>query len=247
MTAGNRRPRWGKDADKYLLDDEPPIIATRRHWAVLVRPFARGLPVLVAGGWLLQFDPDNRVTSTLGLVAVIGALVYLGLHVAEWWVRHFLVTRRRVLLTSGVIIRTVAIMPLRRITDLTWKETLFGQILGYGTFRFESAGQKQGLDVITFMPHAGALYKRLSELMFRDDVSKSPVSDDDDGTGTLDDGTANEVDPYSGRHGRREPRRERPTARQPELRPEWQRDPEAGRQPRRQRDTQPIQRVRRSR
>ena len=245
--AGNRSPSWGKDADKYLLDDEPPIIATRRHWAVLARPTVRALPVLVAGGWLLQVDPDNRVTSTVGLLAVLGALVYLGLHVAEWWVRHLLVTRRRVLLTSGVLIRTVAIMPLRRITDLTWKETLFGQILGYGTFRFESAGQKQGLDVITFMPHAGALYKRLSELMFRDDVSKSPVSDDDDGTGTLDDGTANEIDRYSPDHRRRRPERQAPrrpdreTARQPE----WQR---ADRQrPDRQRDTQPIPRVRRSR
>ena len=37
-------PRWGKDAEKYLLSDEPPVIATRRHPAVLVRPFARGVP-----------------------------------------------------------------------------------------------------------------------------------------------------------------------------------------------------------
>ena len=80
--------------------------------------------------------------------------------------RHLLVTRRRVLLTSGVIIRTVAVMPLRRITDLTWKETFWGQVFDYGTFRFESAGQQQGLDVIAYMPHADALYKRLSELMF---------------------------------------------------------------------------------
>jgi hypothetical protein len=97
-------------------------------------------------------------------------------------VRHFLVTRRRVLLTSGVIIRTVAVMPLRRITDLTWKETFWGQVLGYGTFRFESAGQQQGLDVVTFMPDAGKLYKRLSELMFGTDTSTNRVGDDD-GTG----------------------------------------------------------------
>ena len=180
-----RRPRWGKDAEKYLLADEPPVIATRRHPAVLVRPALRGLPVLVVGVWLLQLDPANRTSAILGLLAVLGALVYLGLHVAEWWVRHFLVTRRRVLLTSGVIIRTVAVMPLRRITDLTWKETFWGQLLGYGTFRFESAGQQQGLDVVTFMPHAGALYKRLSQLMFGTDFSSNPVSDDD---GTGDDG-----------------------------------------------------------
>jgi membrane protein YdbS with pleckstrin-like domain len=185
-----RRPRWGKDADKYLLRDEPPVIATRRHPAVLARPMLRGVPVLVVGGWLLQLDPANPVSSTLGLLAVLGALGYLGLHVGEWWVRHFLITRRRVLLTSGVIIRTVAVMPLRRITDLTWKETFFGQLLGYGTFRFESAGQKQGLDEITFLPHADSLYRKVSELMFGNDVSPAPVADDDDGSGPMDDGGA---------------------------------------------------------
>jgi hypothetical protein len=74
-------------------------------------------------------------------------------------------------------------MPLRRITDLTWKETFWGQLLGYGTFRFESAGQQQGLDVVTFMPDAKGLYKRLSELMFGTDFSTNSVSDDDGGGG----------------------------------------------------------------
>ena len=180
-----RRPRWGKDAEKYLLADEPPVIATRRHPAVLFRPLVRGLPALVTGIWVLQLDPDNRVGAVVGLLLTLGALVYLGLHIAEWWVRHFLVTRRRVLLTSGVIIRTVAVMPLRRITDLTWKETFWGQLLGYGTFRFESAGQQQGLDVVTFMPRAGALYKRLSELMFGSDFSTNPVSVDEDADGSM--------------------------------------------------------------
>jgi membrane protein YdbS with pleckstrin-like domain len=180
-----RRPRWGKDADKYLLDDEPPVIATRRHPAVLARPALRGVPALVAGVWVLQLDPDNQVSTVLGLVLALGSLTYLGLHVGEWWVRHFLVTRRRVLLTSGVVIRTVAVMPLRRITDLTWKETFWGQVLGYGTFRFESAGQQQGLDVIAYMPHADALYKRLSELMFGSDSSSNPVSADEDADGSM--------------------------------------------------------------
>ena len=181
-----RRPRWGKDADKYLLPDEPPVVATRRHPAVLFRPLVRGIPALVVGVWLLQLDPTNRVSATLGLLVVLGALGYLALHVAEWRVRHLLVTRRRVLLTSGVLIRTVAVMPLRRITDLTWKETFWGQVFDYGTFRFESAGQQQGLDVIDFMPHADALYKRLSELMFGSDFSTNPVSGDEDADGSMD-------------------------------------------------------------
>jgi hypothetical protein len=184
---GTGTARWGRDAAKYLLHGEVPVISTRRHWAVLARPAARAVPALVLGIWVLQLDPTNRVSSTAGLVVALGALGYLALHVAEWWVRHLLVTRRRVLLTSGVVIRKVAVMPLRRITDLTYQETLVGQLLGYGTFRFESAGQRQGLDVITYIPDADATYRELSQLMFPSDQARGG-GDEDDGTGSSDDG-----------------------------------------------------------
>ncbi|SDX77056.1 PH domain-containing protein [Geodermatophilus africanus] len=162
-----RRPRWSKDAEKYLLPHEqPPVIATRRHWAVLVVPVAKSLPALVVGSWLLMLDPDNGVTASVGLLVLVGALGYLALRVGEWWMRHFIVTNRRVLLTSGIIVRTVALLPLRRITDLTYKETLLGQLLGYGTFRFESAGQQQALSEITYLPRADVLYRDVSDLLF---------------------------------------------------------------------------------
>jgi uncharacterized membrane protein YdbT with pleckstrin-like domain len=95
--------------------------------------------------------------------------------------RHFIVSTRRVLLTSGVIARTVTLLPLRRITDLTWKETLLGQVLGYGTFRFESAGQQQALSEITFLPGADVLYRRVSALLFSSDWGGAASSGDDEG------------------------------------------------------------------
>ncbi|SFL66882.1 PH domain-containing protein [Geodermatophilus ruber] len=178
--APGRRPRWSKDADKYLLAHEhPPVVATRRHWAVLIGPALKSLPVLVGGGGLLLLDPDNRVLATVGFLLVAGALVHLGVRAGEWWMRHFIVTNRRVLLTSGIVVRTVALLPLRRITDLTYKETLLGQLLGYGTFRFESAGQQQALSEITYLPQADLLYRRVSGLLFGPDGADAG---DDEGT-----------------------------------------------------------------
>jgi membrane protein YdbS with pleckstrin-like domain len=170
--------RAKKDVAKYLLEGEPAIIATRRHWAVLVEPAAKSLPVLVLGGWLFLLDPADQVTSAAGLLVLLGGLVYLGLRVAEWWMRHFIVSPRRMLLTSGIFVRTVTLLPRRRITDLTWQETFFGQLLGYGTFRIESAGQHQALSRVTFLPHADVLYRKISELLFPGDGGGL---DDDDG------------------------------------------------------------------
>ncbi|MEI4272077.1 PH domain-containing protein [Klenkia sp. LSe6-5] len=171
----------GRDAARYLLPGEQAVVNQRRHWAALVRPGVRGLPVLVLGVWVLALDPDNRFTVVLGLAVALGALGYLGLAFAEWWIRHFLVTKRRVLLTSGVVVRKVAVMPLRRITDLTYQETLVGQVLGYGGFRFESAGQDQALSQITYLPDAKKIYDDISELLFPTDGGSRGGSEDEDG------------------------------------------------------------------
>jgi membrane protein YdbS with pleckstrin-like domain len=172
---GSLRPlsdsrRAKKDVAKYLLPDEKAVIATRRHWAVLVLPTVRCLPVLVLGGWLFLLDPRNHVTSAVGLLVLLGTLGYLALHVGEWWMRHFIVSPRRMLLTSGVFVRTVTLLPRRRITDLTWQGTFVGQILGYGTFRIESAGQHQALARVTFLPHPDELYRTISQLLFPSDA-----------------------------------------------------------------------------
>ena len=178
-TPGRLPSRASKDAAKYLLEDEEPVLSTRRHWAVLIEPTVKFLPAFAAGAWLFLVDPGNPVTSTVGLAVLTVALGYYGLRAAEWWMRHFIVTKRRVLLTSGVIVRTVTLLPLRRITDLTWQETLLGQVLGYGTFRFESAGQDQALRHLTYMPDAQGLYREVSRLLFGSDYGGAAAGDDE--------------------------------------------------------------------
>jgi Bacterial PH domain len=172
--------RAQKDVAKYLLEDEEAVIVTRRHWASLVLPTARSLPVFVLGGWLFLLDPSSHVTSAIGLLVLLGTLVYLGLHVAEWWMRHFIVSPRRMLLTSGVFVRTVTLLPRRRITDLTWQGTFFGQILGYGIFRIESAGQHQALSQVTFLPNPEELYRTISRLLFPRDGNGGDDEGDDE-------------------------------------------------------------------
>jgi membrane protein YdbS with pleckstrin-like domain len=177
--------RATRDAEKYLLPEETAVVATRRHWAVLIEPTVKTLPVLVVGVLLLLFDAENRVTSSAGLLVILGALGYYTLHVWEWLLRHFIVSTRRVLLTSGIIVRTVTLLPLRRITDLTWQETLLGNLLGslglrgYGTFRFESAGQDQALRHLTYVPDAGELYVEVSKLLFVSDYGGASSGDDE--------------------------------------------------------------------
>jgi uncharacterized membrane protein YdbT with pleckstrin-like domain len=146
---------------------------------VLVGPAARALLFVVAGGWLFLLDPTNHVSTVAGLAVVVGALVYLGLRAGEWYMRHFIVSPRRMLLTSGLFVRTVTLLPRRRITDLTWQETFFGQLLGYGTFRIESAGANQALSEVTFLPRADQLYRTISALLFPDNAPEEDQEGDE--------------------------------------------------------------------
>jgi membrane protein YdbS with pleckstrin-like domain len=182
-----RSARARSDVKKYLLPGEGWEVLTQRHPAVLIRPTVIFLPIFLAGGWLLVLDPENRFSSSLGLLVIIGALIYYGTRVAEWWMRHFIVTKRRVLLTSGLIVRTVTLLPLRRITDLTWQETLGGQLFGYGTFKFESAGQDQALRHLTYVPKAQEVYQDISALLFGRDYGGPAAGGDESGDDERDD------------------------------------------------------------
>ena len=151
--------------DKYLLPSERAVVVARRHWAVMFREFME-----VAVVWLILFLLLGLTGSGfLGLVSLFFLLfsaVWLGWDVVNWYVEEFAVTDKRVLLVSGVFIRKVAIMPLIKVTDLTYKRDLLGRILGYGTFIIESAGQDQALSRIDFVNHPDEWYRRISAELF---------------------------------------------------------------------------------
>jgi membrane protein YdbS with pleckstrin-like domain len=151
---------------RYLLRTERQIFAVRRHGASLA--WAAGLLGLYwLGGllalWLFVGVELLRLTalSFLGLSALWFVWVLI-----DWHYERFIVTNQRVLLVSGVLTRRVAIMPLIKVTDLTFEQTLPGRILHYGTFIIESAGQEQALSRVDYLPQPNLHYLQVSELLF---------------------------------------------------------------------------------
>jgi hypothetical protein len=49
-----------------------------------------------------------------------------------------------------------------------------GQILGYGSFVLESAGQDQAFREVEYVPNPDFLYRRISEELFTHDVARGP-------------------------------------------------------------------------
>jgi len=161
-----------REIDEYLLPTERRVIRVRQHWAVMIPHITQTALFLIAmilidrllegrlGGWGERLV-DN-LTFYLALVAVLRFVVNSIL----WWIERIVITDKRVMLAQGIITHNVGMMPLGKVTDLTFQRSFGGRILGYGTLIVESAGQIQALNRIDYMPRPEEIYEALSELVF---------------------------------------------------------------------------------
>jgi uncharacterized membrane protein YdbT with pleckstrin-like domain len=153
--------------EKYLLpqemDDDSVMI--RRHPAVLLRNVAETLGALILAGVLTSVVSQSTVVTVIwvGFLAVASRLAFA---VFEWSDEFFAVTKVRVMLVHGIIVRRVDMMPLTKVTDLTVDRSILGRMLGYGTIVLESAGQEQALSRVDFVPEPEAIYLDISAVAF---------------------------------------------------------------------------------
>jgi membrane protein YdbS with pleckstrin-like domain len=153
---------------RVLLPHERRVITVRFHPAVLIKPVALALAGLAAAGLLSTIAKLNGtillVIWLLWLILVI-RLLYA---IYTWLEDYFVVTSARLLLSTGVIKKTVNMMPLSKVTDMRFERSAMGRILGYGTFIVESAGQDQALHNIDHLPYPEQLYLEVCGLIFKD-------------------------------------------------------------------------------
>ena len=154
--------------NKYLLPHERQVITVRQHPAVLIRPIAETLVGLALAGWLTNSVAHGNNTVIL-VIWLLWAILLLRLagKVFEWSVNYFVVTSQRMLLAQGIVTRKVNMMPLTKVTDMSFQRSTLGRILGYGEFILESAGQDQALRVVDHLPYPEQLYLEVCGLIFK--------------------------------------------------------------------------------
>jgi uncharacterized membrane protein YdbT with pleckstrin-like domain len=176
MRASSRAASGPAAVSKFLLPNEHQVIHTRRHPAILIGP-----SMLTLAGLLVAALLSATVLRRYGAVVTVIWIAWLVLfgwmiwNVVNWAVDYFVVTSHRILLTSGVFTRKVAMMPLTKVTDMSFQRNFQGQVLGYGTFILESAGQDQAFRVVDHLPYPEQLYLEVCGLIF---PSKGDPGDD---------------------------------------------------------------------
>ena len=154
---------------RHLLPHERQVITVRFHPAVLIGPVTVVLAGLALAGLLTTTVVHGNGTAMLVIWGVWGLLVIrLLFKIWNWLEDYFVVTSQRLLLATGVLTRTINMMPLSKVTDMRFERSAWGRVLGYGKFVVESAGQDQALQTVDFLPYPEQLYLEVCGLIFKD-------------------------------------------------------------------------------
>jgi len=155
--------------NRYLLPHERQVISVHQHPAVLIRPIFELLVGLAIAGWLSNSFTKGNSTAILIIWLLWSILlVRLAWRVIQWLLTYFVITSQRLLLAKGFPTRKVDMMPLAKVTDMSFNRSPTGQLFGFGEFVVESAGQDQALRHIEYLPYPEQLYLEVCGLIFKD-------------------------------------------------------------------------------
>lgn len=152
---------------KYLLPREVQVATVRQHPAVLLPSGGQALAGLLLAG-LLSLTVFRHNHLLLAIVWIAWAVLLLRLiwKAINWAVDYFVITSQRLMLTTGLLTRKVAMMPMSKVTDMSFRRSFGGRLLGYGELIVESAGQNQALDRVPYIPYPEQLYLLVCGILF---------------------------------------------------------------------------------
>ncbi len=131
-----------------LADHEKLIFDLKPHWVALV-PSILWTLVAIAGLFLgyrgvdaVFDDSENTAKMVVGAVVTIGWYLLAVLPAMRWRWTMFVLTSDRLITRSGIIAKHSREIPLERINDVTFTQTVLERALGAGDLLIESAGER---------------------------------------------------------------------------------------------------------
>ncbi len=126
-----------------LMPDETMILASNPHWFYFWKQVAAafGLVGLLVLMWIVNVDWINDVIGWVTLVAFVVLILDLIYEFIQWQTTRFAITDQRVAYQSGIVRRRGVSIPLNRVNNVNFNQSLIARILNNGVVTIESAGQ----------------------------------------------------------------------------------------------------------
>jgi uncharacterized membrane protein YdbT with pleckstrin-like domain len=124
-----------------LNDGEEVVLDLRPHWWFFVGPLVAVVLTLVAVAAVAVLDlPDWLFLGLLGLLLL--NVLWLAFRLARWTTTNFVVTTDRLIYRSGVVSKQGKEIPLERLNDISFHQSVLERILGAGDLMIESGGER---------------------------------------------------------------------------------------------------------
>ena len=123
--------------EKSLTEGEVIVYTTRRHWVVLLGPFALAT-LLAFGGMAFFYEKDLMWIGGALLLAVAAGIFVAGL--LRRYGFEFAVTNKRVIYRKGIVSVATDELFLDKIESVLVKQGLLGRWWGYGNVSVRGTG-----------------------------------------------------------------------------------------------------------
>ena len=162
---------------ELLNEGEDLSLDLRPHWWFFARNFLFGF-VLLLGIIFIQYLPEGSSSTdasssdllSLSLqrlafyvwlfVAVVWLVILAGAYL-QWIFTLFVVTSDRIIYRSGVIAKNGIEIPLERLNNINFDQTIFERLIGAGTLIIESAGE-DGRSTFKDVRHPDAVQQEIN-------------------------------------------------------------------------------------
>ena len=131
-----------------LADHENVIFELRPHWVSLLPSvlwtLALGVGLFLgyaAADAISDGEPDTA-KSIIGGVATLAWLAFAVLPALRWYFTLFVLTSDRLITRSGIVAKQSREIPLERINDVAFNQSVLDRVLGAGDLLVESAGER---------------------------------------------------------------------------------------------------------
>jgi uncharacterized membrane protein YdbT with pleckstrin-like domain len=154
--------------DQLLADDERVVKHLHPHWITLFVPAA--LLVVVAGlaSFLAAIVPAGSlqgvVRIVIAAVAVVAVVVVVLIPWLRWRTTHYVLTTHRLMTRVGILNHTGRDVPLNRINNAMYEQSLFERMINSGTLVVESAGE-DSQQVFKHIPDADQTQQLINRLV----------------------------------------------------------------------------------
>lgn len=115
------------------------------HWWYFIRQAGMLAAAIVIAVVIASITDGRGVGGVLRWMSVIGvliALVMMALRWVAWVTTHFVVTSDRVIYRHGVLRRQGVEIPLGRVNNVLFEQSLLERVIGAGDLLIESGGER---------------------------------------------------------------------------------------------------------